>query len=700
MGVPARSAAERAGRGGPGRAARLRWPPALGLEAQRGHLFPWAPVLLGTGIGGYFLWPGEPSAAIWMVVCALGGVATVRALRRPEATPALAWAVTLFALGMALAGLRAHLVAAPVLGGRYYGPVEGRVVAIDRSASDALRLTLDRVRLIGRPPDAVPARVRIALHGAAAEGPPPVPGGRVMTTAHLAPPGGAAEPGGFDFRRHAWFLRLGGLGYSRVPVLAIAAPEGRWWLGLRLRLAARLRAALPGPAGGFAAAVTTGDRSGVAQATLDDLRASNLAHLLAISGLHMGLLSGFVFGALRLALALVPPLALRLPVRRLSSVGALAAASVYLALSGGNVATERAFVMTAVVLGGLMLDRRAFSLRAVAVAALIVLALRPESLLGPGFQMSFAATTALIAVFGALKDRGGSWRLRWLAPLAGLVISSAVAGLATAPVGAAHFNTLSRYGLIANLLAVPAMGLVVIPGAVLSAVLALVGLEDWGLRLMGLGLRWILWVAQWVAGLSGAQGHVVSPGSAVLPLLALGGLILCLWQGWGRCVGLLPMAVALTLWAGAERPEVLISEDGALVGVMTPEGRALSRASGAGFVAGIWLENDGDGADQAAAAGRWPQGEPAPGLRRAAWSGGKLLQVIGTRGAEKIDDCAGADLLIANVPLPVDGPCQVYDPPRLRALGAVALGPGGRLRRAEVSGGRRLWSPVPGRGGQ
>ncbi|MCE8459442.1 ComEC/Rec2 family competence protein, partial [Rhodovulum sulfidophilum] len=222
--------------------------------------------------------------------------------------------------------------------------------------------------------------------------------------------------------------------------------------------------------------------------TIQALRDSNLAHLLAISGLHMGLLTGVIFAALRFALALWPRLALRLPVKKIAAAGALAVGAVYLALSGGNVATERAFIMVAAVLGAVMADRRALTLRAVALAALIVLVLTPESLTQAGFQMSFAATTALIAVFAALRDRPeGGWRPpRWAQGVLAVVISSAVAGAATAPFGAAHFNQVSQFGLLANLASVPLMGLLVMPAAVAAACLAPFGLAGLGLEPM----RW------------------------------------------------------------------------------------------------------------------------------------------------------------------------------------------------------------------
>lgn len=656
------------------------------LLNQRGHLFPWAPVCLALGIGLWFALKAEPGPAAYAAALAAGLAAGGLAWARPSGLSALGWGAMLVAAGFALAGWRAHRIAAPVLDYRYYGPVEGRVVGIDRSASDALRITLDRVRLEGVAPADMPHRVRLSLHGQGGAG-HPVPGARVMTTAYLSPPQGPVEPGGFDFRRHAWFQGLGAVGYTRVPVLLAEPPAGGAGVfGLRMAVSDRVQAALGGDVGGFAAAVTTGDRSGMSGAALDALRASNTAHLLAISGLHMGLLAGFVFAALRIGMSLVPPLALRLPVKKLAAGGALAVAAVYLALSGGNVATERAFIMAAVALCAVIADRRAFSLRA--VAALIVLALRPETLLSPGFQMSFAATTALVAVFGFMRDAGLRGGPAWARPAVAVLISSAVAGLATAPVGMAHFNTTAHYGLLANLSSVPVMGLLVIPAAVLAACLAPLGLEEAGLWAMGLGLRWILGVAHWVSALPGAQGFVPAPPGAVLPLLALGSLGVILWQGRARWAGLAPALCALALWAGAERPALLIAEDGGLVGVMGSEGRALSKPRGAGFVARTWLENDGDGADQAGAAARWSGGGDT---RRAEIAGREVIHLTGKKAALAWGGCAEGQVIVSPHPLTLRGPCAVFDPPRLRRIGSVALRDG-RFVGAREAGGLRLWN--------
>ena len=666
------------------------------LLHQRGYLFPWVPVCLAAGIGGYFAAPAEPSMPLYVAAAVAGMVLSILAWRSgPEIAP-IPLALALVLAGVCLAGARAHMVGATVLEWRYYGPIAGRIVKIDRSASDALRLTLDQVVLDDTAPRRTPPRVRISLHGEQGFF-TPRPGQRVAMTGHLAPPSGAVEPGGFDFRRHAWFARLGAIGYTRAPAVVMRPAQRHALLLARARMAlsARVQAALPGDTGAFAAVIMSGDRSGIGQDTLEALRASNLAHLLAISGLHMGLLAGVVLGALRLAFAVVPVIGLRVPARKLSAGGALLAAAGYLALSGGNVATERAFVMVAVMLVAVMVDRRAISLRAVAVAAIIVLLLRPEALLGPGFQMSFAATTALVAVFGWLRDHAPGKAPRWARPVLAVVLSSFIAGLATAPVAAAHFNLFARFGLLANLLSVPLMGVLVMPAAVLAACLMPLGLEAPALWVMGGGLDWILGVAHRVAALPQARGAVISPGGMVLPLLALGALWGILWQGRARLAGIAPMLTAFVLWAHAERPAILIAEDGGLVGVMTPEGRALSRDRGSGFVARNWLENDGDTADQAVAAARWSDRIAAPGEDNAAVAGGRLIHVRGKRAARDLV-CKAGDWVVMNVPAPERNlPCRVFDARYLRDTGALAIRiAGGRadIRGANAVAGRRLWS--------
>lgn len=675
--------------------------PRAALEGARGQLLPFAPVVLALGIGAYFALPAEPSdavrlgltlAALALAALGLGGPA-------PGRLPAMALALLL--AGVALPAWRAGQVAAPVLAWPYTGPIEGRIVVMDRSASGAPRLTLDRVVLPGLSPARTPERVRISFQGAALDL-DPVPGMRIGVTGALSPLGGPVEPGGFDFRRHAWFERLGAVGHTRNPAVVLAPPEGGFRLAvsrLQKRLSRTIQDRIPGEAGAFTASLLSGDRFGVAQGTIDALRASNLAHLLAISGLHMVLMTGVVYGALRGAFALIPPLALRVSVRKLAALGALMAAVFYLLLSGANVATQRAFIMTSVVLGAVLLDRQAISLRTIAISALIVLAWTPEALLSAGFQMSYAATVSLIAVFAELRRRrrlappGRRQRSRWRRDLRDGAVASLVSDAATAPFGMAHFNYVALYGVPANLMAVPAMGFLIMPGAVITLMLWPLGLDWLGYRVMELGARWTLWIAHWAAGMEDAVKGVVLPPGWALPVLALGALWVMLWPGRARALGLPAMALAGLGWAQAPRPALLVAEDGALVGAMTDQGRALSRARGGGFAARNWLEADGDRAPQAEAAAR-PGWRAVPG--GAELEGRGLVHLFGRGAAGALAQHCRAGVtvvLYARHEGPAPGPCRLWDQAALAATGALALDlDGGRAQAAVDAAGRRPWT--------
>ncbi|MEM9709768.1 MAG: ComEC/Rec2 family competence protein [Pseudomonadota bacterium] len=670
------------------------------LNEQRGHLLPWLPVFYGGGIGTYFALGSEPEPLHWAGL-GLAALLIAGLLGGPWRGALLPLAALAFLAGIAMAGLRTHAVAEPVLGFRYYGPVEGRIVGIDRSASDKVRLTLDRVVLARMDPARTPARVRVSLHGDQSHF-TPVPGQLVGLTAHLSPPQGPVEPGGFDFRRQAWFKGLGAVGYSRVPAVSFAPPEAGtslWLWRLRMAISTEIRTILPGASGAVAAALTVGDRAEIPRPVLDDLRAANLAHLLAISGLHMGLLTGFIFAACRFGIALVPALALRIDAKKPAAWAALVAGALYLGLSGGNVATERAFIMAAVMLGAVLADRRALTLRSVGLAALVVLTLRPEALTGPGFQMSFAATTALVAVFAWLRERGtGPNRApRYLRGVAALLISSAVAGAATAPIAAAHFNQVPHYGLAANLLSLPLMGSIVMPAAVLAALLAPFGLAWVGLKLMDPPIRWILAVAEEIAGWEGALSFVPTPPPGALALLILGCLFVILWRHPSRGLGFGAVCASLLIWSAAERPPVLVSASGGLVGVMTETGRVLSKPRGDGFSATSWLENDGDPVEQAFAAERAGLGG-VPGMQVFDIGAHRAIHLTGRGAKDRIGEaCRAADLVVFSGESPETRKgCDFYDRIRLRGTGSLALSPGENgieVVKAADRAGRRPWTP-------
>ncbi len=673
---------------------RLPNPLAL-IETQRGHLFVWVPVFFAVGIVLYFNMPREPFVfeCIWLI-CS-GVVCSLLSLKFGELLSPVFCAFSLVIAGFFAAVLQANWVAAPVLDFRYYGPVEGRIVRIDRSHSNRTRYTLDQVVLARVAPDDTPERVRISVHGAQIT-PMRVPGQNVLLTAHLSPPPRPAEPGGFDFRRFAWFQQLGAVGYTRTPVMLLE-PEHQdspaaWLRSTRYGLSQTVQSWMPGGNGAFATAITTGDRSAIPSEILEDLRATNLAHLLAISGLHMGLLTGFVFGALRFLLAAIPLTALYLPIKKIAAVGALMAATIYLFLSGGNVATQRAFIMVAVMLIAICLDRRAITLQAVAVAALIVLVLQPNSLVSPGFQMSFSATIALVSVFGALRNWDWFGLPKIVKPMGAVVLSSAVAGIATAPVAAAHFNQFSQFGLIANILSVPIMGAIVMPAAVITFLLAPFGLSLIGVFFMELGIDWILWVAQTIAALDGSVRYVVTPQQWALPLFAIGGLFIALWQGKGRWVGAPILMCSAILWVQTQRPVLLISDTADLIGVLRENGRVLNKERGQGFVARSWLENDGVEPIQAVAF------DPELDERLIIFDVGSTSITHVRSETDVADTCRVGIWIYAYRGVEMDGDCLQITPETLDRSGSLAFFETENglteVSSTEMSG-NRLWSPFP-----
>ena len=671
--------------------------PLHALATARGRLLPWVPVAMAFGIGAWFAWPNEPGAGAYAFAgLGLTGLA-LAGWRGPYLLRPFAVLLACLAAGFIAAGARGHLVQSPMLAAPYSGPVQGRVIDIDRSRSDALRLTLDQVVLTDVPPGLTPVSVRLSLHG------PPLTfdvtaGQIVLLSGRLDAPQGPQEPGGFDFRRMAYFEQLGAVGYSQTPVMLWAEPLG-WDQAisrLRLYLSHAIQSSVPGDAGAFASGSMTGDRSGISARVVQDLRVTSLAHLLAISGMNLAFLTGFVFALVRGGLALWPAVALRMNTKKAAAVVAFGVSSFYLALSGANVATTRAFLMMVVFLAAVLLDRRALSLRNVAISATILLLWQPESLMAPGFQMSFAATVALIAGFDALRDAQVVARLPpWTRPVFLLVMTSVIAGFATAPFAAAEFGRLSNYALIANLLTVPVMSLLMGAGAV-AALLAPLGLAYPALWVMGRASAWILWVAHEIATLGGAMTAVPQPMALVIPIFTFGAAWLVLWRGWVRGLGAVVMALAFGLWALSPRPVALVSSDGALVGLMGPDGRALSSASGAGFAAQTWLQDDGDLTLPKDAALR-PGFEGSKGVRAFTLAGVEVAVLSGKAGLAALPDvCARAGLVIlaASQPAPdaSPGPCDLIDARTLATTGALSLVPTQTgLRIEPVRQAARMW---------
>jgi competence protein ComEC len=478
-------------------------------------------------------------------------------------------ALTALAAGFALAQAHAEAARAPVLE-RRIGPltVEGRVVALEPGLK-GVRVTLETTRISRLSPERTTKFVRLRLR---VDGRDLAIGQSLSLTAILMPPPQPSMPGAYDFARDAWFRQLGAVGFAfgkpRVTGPPPAGPDWRTRLAeVRRGLHARITAALPGAAGAVASALMTGERGTIPPGVVEDMRESGLAHLLAISGLHVGLVTGVVFFGLRGLLALFPAVALRYPIKKWAAVLALIGGGVYTLMTGATVPTQRAFLMTGLVFGAVLVDRAAISMRLVAWAALVVLVIAPQSLTGPSFQMSFAAVIALVAVYERARglfarSHGAGLGRRVAFYVAGVALTILVAGLATAPFAVFHFNRMASFGLIANLGAVPLTALWVMPWSVMAYLLAPLGLEAWPLTAMGWGLDAVLWIAHAVAALPSAAVLMPEMPVAAMVLIALGGLWLALWKTRLRMAGLALLAAGLIVVVWARPPDLVIAGDG------------------------------------------------------------------------------------------------------------------------------------------
>ena len=681
-------------------------------EVERGRAALWLPVLFGGGILAYFALPQEP--ALWALLLILGAtVALAIAGRRNLTAFRLAIIAAAIVAGTTAMKLRTDLVAAPILAEAHIGELTGWVEEIEQFSANSRRIVVRVSTFEDTTAEATPFRVRIAVRGQfdAVE-----IGSGISGLVSLQPPPAPVLPGGHDFGRGLFYAGIGASGFAYGPpdLLDLGpAPLGvrikKPIADLRRNVGARIAAALPGETGEIANALITGDRGGISDEATEALRRSGLGHILAISGLHMALVAGSVFGFLRAVFALSPALALRRPIKKWAAGGAFVAAAFYLVLSGASIATQRSFIMLSVVLIAVLLDRRAFSVRNVAIAATIVLVLTPEALLTASFQMSFAATLALIAGFEIVSERRrhrlaigppaerNVWRtiFFWVGALA---LTSILAGLATAPFAAFHFNRTAPLSLIANLAAMPMLSLVVMPAALVTVVLMPLGLESIPLAAMDFGLGYIMRIAEIVSEWTGGSGLVPAAPVAALLAIAIGFVWLCLWRQRWRVLGVPVMAFGLLIGALARQPVALVEENGAVVAVRDENGRYTVLGNGATFDVDTWLRADADprSANDARLGDDYcdPLGCAAP------LAGGGWL-ALAREPAALAEDCRMATILVTPLAAPADCAAPVViDRDVLRRGGAQAIyaetGEGGEAAfrvvatRPEL---RRPWMP-------
>lgn len=524
--------------------ALIKWSQRRFSEEQSQWIL-WAPVALGIGIGVYFTLSHEPE--IWV-----GGVLILKAgllwylLHRVSFLRPITLALVLMALGFAAGQLRTWSLSTPFLQ-KKTEPLKltGTVEKLERRP-DKVLVTLTHLTSLTLP------KVRIALRGEEQTSPSIFPGNRISLEAVLLPPSRAPSPEVYNFRKRAFFEGLSAVGYAlQAPKILSEVPSWRNSMNrLRQSVNHHFKKEISGQSGAIAAALATGDRAGLEKKTRQAFADAGIAHILAISGLHMVIVAGLIFFIIRRGLCLIPSIALRYPTKKFAAFITILITGFYLILCWQSLPARRAFIMTTLVMIAILLDRTALSLRNVMFAAFCILLILPESLLSPSFQLSFAAVICLISTYEACHHHLAHWSYgkgfggRVAFYFMGIVGTTLIATIATTPFTLFFFNQFTLHGIAANLAAIPLTTFWIMPLELLFLVLTPFGSQQFVAPYLEQGIGYLITIAERVS-----QWPFAVLSIPQLPLYSLiwaviGGLWICLWKTkwrWGGFLLLLPI---------------------------------------------------------------------------------------------------------------------------------------------------------------
>lgn len=577
------------------------------LEKERDRLALWVPVGVGAGITAWFL---LANPVLWIALLALcGGLAlTVKARGQGgRVGRAFFWFMILVAAGCAVMWLRSWAVAAPVLERpmvvSFYAEIEKTETV---SARDIVRLTLNTHEKQDLPPR---VRVNVPIEKAAMD---LQAGAVIQLRARLLPPAMASLPGAYDFSRRAWFMGLGATGQLLGEIQIIQPKQPAWtpfsaMPEYRQALSSHVQSRMAGGAGAIGATLATGDRGAISDEDAEAMRRSGLAHLLSISGLHVTAVVGAVYLLVLRILALFPPLALRFRLPLVAAGFAALAALGYTLMTGAQVPTIRACVAALLVLTALILGRSAITLRMVAAGALFVLVIWPESLVGPSFQLSFAAVTAIIAmhehpkVQALFARREEAVLKRFGRIILALFLTGLVVELALMPIALFHFHKAGLYGALANIIAIPLTTFVIMPLEAFALLLDTVGLGAPVWWICEKALSSLLILAHYVSSRPGSVTMLPTMPLIAFALMITGGLWLALWSQSWRVWGLVPIFLGMLMIIITRAPDLYITGDGRHVAIRNDAGElAMLRTRSGDFTRNMLLENAGIDGDAGA----------------------------------------------------------------------------------------------------
>ena len=578
----------------------------IAKEIRLAEPLVWMTCLFLVGIALYFSAPSEPH--LFTIVLLLIGVSAVLWRWRFEGLRFYGIGA-IFALmsGFTIAIFHTHWSDPSIIDRKYSVSLEGTIQDYEKRADGSKRLVIGDIALKSKREGLVmPMRIRVRVLAKAFIA---KPGDRLAFRAEIGPPPGPVMPSGYDFARDMFFKGIGATGFvfgtpkivpstQSAPMLFLSSTT-KWRAAISNRISKSFEANGQARFQGVAAALLVGEKGNIEPEIREAFVVSGLAHLLAISGLHMALVMTFIIFVTRGTLALNARWSLHYSIRHIAIYAGLATGFIYFLLSGGSVSATRAFIMVSIMALAMLFGRRAISVRNIALACLLILVLSPFALIGPGFQMSFAATLCLVAFASYWLGRstlnaGNVTISRWLLLNAkryflGLIITSFLAGISTGLFAAFHFHRIAPLGLVANLTGVPVFATLVMPFGFLGLVLMPFGYEALPFKVMGLGIDIIVQVADQISTYTGAYAATGALNSKAFLLLSAAIILLCVMKSQLRLL-LIPVFVLGFLALPAnQRPHVLIAEDGKTVAIRTNDDELVVSGARAGrFEQKVW----------------------------------------------------------------------------------------------------------------
>jgi competence protein ComEC len=557
-------------------------------ESEKHRLPNFIPVGIGVGISFYFSLDAEPSFLLNAVVLILALSLSVFA----KSNRWIFHAFLTISFGFFISQLRTQIVDTFILSEKNDEPISF-VATLEscEKTEKGLKFIVDNVES-GKYPNLNKLHLTWRGKKALASEKDYVPGSRIRFSAILSPSAPQAFPNAYDFKKQQYFKGISARGFVTWQPKILRAPRltttSLFVERLRHEIDKKIEEYLSQDTASVAKALITGNKSGVSQEVRQNFANSGTAHLLAISGLHIGIIGFFIFWLFRIFLCCIPKICMFQDVKKIAAVISWTVVLLYLHISGSSVPSVRAFIMHTIIMGAILLERSSITMRSVAIAATIVMTLSPEVILFPSFQMSFGAVIAIVALYERAWNFSGFFKT-----LFDVMATTMVASIPTAIFSMSAFNQLTLNSIPANIVSIPLMSFFVMPTAVIALFLMPLGWAQPFVILMSYGVKALMKISEWSAQLPGSHFIMHTPTPTNMAIFIFSGLILMLIQHKIRFIGILGSIAGALYYYLNPTPDIFVSPNAKVVGIKTEDAACFNRLNHFRSTTSSWARSIG-----------------------------------------------------------------------------------------------------------